>query len=258
MYLKENKMARKRVAILVLAGMISSIGCNKVLAGMISSLGCKKGVNDSLSSSGTSDYFPLQVGNSWVFEKYDLHDSTHSPMGTFSIQVVDTTSIADATYFLVTQDWYEIIPDTVYARKEGDKVFWRLKGRDWLVYDFAAPQGSSWGLPLPYCERFNDSPVRVHANALSEEGYDEGIGTDPNKRYFGFEPPWIEGAWYEVYLADVGPVFIKWYPTEMEAWDIGRLKEAHVGGKVISGDDIVTSVSKISFGHLKTMFKKGR
>ena len=210
------------------------------------------------SSGNDADYFPLQVGNSWIFEKYDLHDTTHSPMGTFSIQVLGATSVADTTYFLVTQDWTEVIPDTIYVRKEGDKVFWRLKGRDWLVYDFAAPQGSSWELLLPCCEPFNDPPFQVCANALKDGGYYEGIGRDPNKRYFGFEPPWIEGAWYEVYLADVGPVFIRRYPTEMELWYIGRLKEAHIGGKVISGDDIVTSVSKKSFGQLKAMFEKGR
>ncbi len=203
-----------------------------------------------------SDYFPLQVGNLWIFEKYDLNDTTYSTsMGTFSIQVTDTTSIADTTYFVVTQDWYDMIPDTVYARKEGQKVFWRLKGKDYLIYDFAAPQGSSWELPLPYFERFSNPPGRVRANELREEGFDQGIGTDPNRRYFGFEPPWAEGAWYEVYLADVGPVFIKWYPTETEVWDIGKLKEAHVGGKVIPGD-AVTPISRTTFGQLKTIFKE--
>ena len=199
------------------------------------------------------DYFPLQVGNLWVFEKYDLHGYSTSSMGTFSIQVVDTTSIADTTYFLITQDWTARIPDTVYARKEGQKIFWRLEDREWLAYDFAAPQGSSWELFLPYFGNY--PPAQVRANALSEDGLDQGIGTDPSRRYFGFEPYPFESDWYEVYLADVGPVFIKYYPTELEAWDIGRLKEAHVGGKVISGD---TVVSGRTFGYLKAIFKEGK
>ena len=77
---------------------------------------------------------------------------------------------------------------------------------------------------------------------------------DTNRQYFGFLPYWGGQPWYEVYYADVGPVYIKQTPQLAEIWDIGKLKEAHVGGRVIYVDNGV-SVPIKSWYDVKKMFR---
>ncbi len=68
------------------------------------------------------NYFPLRVGNRWDYIKLESHDYT--AIGSFSIEVADTTIIAGRKYFVINQNWNVNIPNTVYARKEGTITFY--------------------------------------------------------------------------------------------------------------------------------------
>ena len=56
--------------------------------------------------------------------------------------------------------------------------------------------------------------------------------------------------WDEVFEVGVGPIYITHLTDEVEAWNFGLLKEAHIGGQIIIRDQ-ATSVEQTSWGQLK-------
>ncbi len=121
------------------------------------------------------DFFPLEVGNRWVFQKYDVrYLDTLRVEETVSTEVIGQVQLQERSYFVVRQDWNWFLPDTLYLRKEGAQVFRYIEQpdtvaagtlaqdmdspdphpldsnqTDWLMYDFEAAQGTFWDLPLP-------------------------------------------------------------------------------------------------------------
>ena len=77
------------------------------------------------------DFFPLEVGNRWVFQKYDVrYPDTLRLEETVSTEVLGQVQLQDRSYFVVRQDWNWILPDTLFLRKEGAHVFRYLEQPD--------------------------------------------------------------------------------------------------------------------------------
>ena len=226
------------------------------------------------------DFFPLEVGNRWVFQKYDTNLSYPDTLrveGTVSTEVLGQVQLQERSYFVVRQDWNGFLPDTLYLRKEGAQIFRYLEQSDtvafgtlaqdwdrldphlldpnqtdWLMYDFEAPQGTSWDLPLP------DHLSYVYiwwvlVNARWPDDTDFQLA--PSQRLFRFLSTGFAAEWDEVFEVGVGPVYITHLIGEIEVWDFGLLKEAHIGGQTIIRDR-ATSVKQTSWGQVKTSLEE--
>lgn len=236
------------------------------------------------------DFFPLEVGNRWVFQKYD--PNIRSPEivrleETVSTEVIGQVELKERSYFVVRQDWNWFLPDTLYLRKEGAQVFRYIEQSDtvaagilaqdvdspdpvpldpnqtdWLVYDFGAPQGTFWDLPLPDVA---DPPyvmiwwVIVNARWPGDADPSEWVNDlwvddivqVASSRFFRFlGTAWSESEWDEVFEMGVGPIYFWRLTTETEIWDFGLLREAHIGGQTITRD-LTTSVEQTSWGQIK-------
>ncbi len=247
----------------------------------------------STAQAEEGDFFPLEVGNRWVFQKYDTRYSNVFRLGpeeTVSTEVIGQVQLKERSYFVVRQDWNGNLPDTLYLRKEGAQVFRYLEQpdtvaagdlaqdmdspdphpldpnqTDWLVYDFEAPQGTAWDLPLP---EKPSSPFVVIWWVLpggvlpdpfrNPSGWGgcclpEPFRLAPTQRLFRFFSTGFTEEWDEVFEVGVGPIYITRFTTEVELWNFGLLKEAHIGGQIITRDwDWTTPVEQISWGQLKT------
>ena len=236
--------------------------------------------------SEAGDFFPLEVGNRWVFQLYDVrYSETFRLEETISMEVTGQVQLKEHSYFVVQKPWNVFLPEdrTIYLRKEGSQVFCYIEqpdtladgiltpGRDtpglrpideendwpiyvdpnqpdWLLYDFAAPQGSVWDLPLP--EYWAPNPYAVIWWVRADPLWDAPI--PPSQKFFTFvSTTYVDGGrWDEVFEVNVGPVYFRIFPQEIEALDFGRLKEAHIGGQTILRDQI-TSVEQTSWGQVK-------
>lgn len=126
------------------------------------------------------DFFPLEVGNRWIFQKYNSNIKYPEIVRleeTASTEVIGQVQLKDQSYFVVRQDWSWLLLDTLYLREAGAQVFRYIEQpdtvafgslaqnwdrpdphplhpldpnqTDWLMYDFGASQGTFWDLPLP-------------------------------------------------------------------------------------------------------------
>jgi hypothetical protein len=96
-----------------------------------------------------TSYFPLAIGNQWVYE------ATNYP-NPDTITVVDTQTVNGKLYFAFRENssssyrytWYSndnnkiYIVDTLAARLDSPNI------REYMIYDFSANTGNSWGVPL--------------------------------------------------------------------------------------------------------------
>ncbi len=242
----------------------------------------------STAQAEEGDFFPLEVGNRWVFQKYDVrYPDIFRLEETVSTEVIGQVQLKERSYFVVRQDWNWFLPDTLYLRKEGAQVFRYLEQpdtvaagdlaqdmdspdipdtdrqpldpnqTDWLVYDFEAPQGTAWDLPLP--EKSSSPFVAIWW--VFPDPIPDWLGCCRPKlfqlastqRLFLFFSTLYSMEWEEVFEVGVGPIYITTFTTELELWDFGLLKEAHIGGQIITRDwtDWTTSVEQISWGQLK-------
>ena len=81
------------------------------------------GVMDA-SRAEERDFFPLEVGNRWVFQQYDRRYEKTLPLAqTVSIEVIDQIQLNELSYFVLRKDWNTFLPDTLFIRKEGPRVF---------------------------------------------------------------------------------------------------------------------------------------
>ena len=70
------------------------------------------------------DFFPLEVGNRWVFQIYDKQYDDVFPLDlTLSIEVTGQVQLQGRAYFVVQQEHSWALSDTLYLRKEGTQVF---------------------------------------------------------------------------------------------------------------------------------------
>ena len=227
--------------------------------------------------SEAGDFFPLEVGNRWVFQLYDVrYSETFQLEQTISMEVTGQVQLKEHSYFVVQKPWNVFLPEgrTIYLRKEGSQVFCYIEQpdtvafgssaqdrdrpdifpldpnqTDWLLYDFAAPQGSVWDLPLP--EYWAPNPYTVIWWVfLNVRWPGEPVQVIPSQRFFYFSSTVHEVEWEETFEVCVGLVYFTRFTTEVEAWNFAHLKEAHISGQTILRDHI-TSVGQTSWGQVK-------
>ena len=246
-----------------------------LIGGLLLLVGPVSHFADSYESEA-GDFFPLEVGNRWVFQLYDVrYSETFQLEETISMEVTGQVQLKEHSYFVVQKPWNVFLPEdrTIYLRKEGSQVFCYIEQPDtvafgtsaqdrdrpdpfpldpnqpdWLLYDFAAPQGSVWDLPLP--EYWAPNPYTVIWWVFLNPSRADPV--PPNQKFFTFlSTTYVDGGrWDEVFEVNVGPVYFRIFPQEIEALDFGRLKEAHIGGQTIIRDQI-TSVDQTSWGQVK-------
>ena len=244
----------------------------------------------STAQAEEGDFFPLEVGNRWVFQKYDpniRYPEIVRLEETVSTEVIGQVQLKERSYFVVRQDWNWILPDTLYLRKEGAQVFRYIEQpdtvaygilaqdmdspdphpldpnqTDWLMYDFEAPQGTFWDLPLQVLNPPDPLSIDiwwVFVNARWEGDIDPPnweccwgvLQLAPTQRFFRFSSTVYAVELDEVFEVGVGPIYITHLTSENEIWDFGLLKEAHIGGQTIIRD-ATTPVEPTSWGQLKT------
>ena len=75
------------------------------------------------------DFFPLEVGNRWVFQKYDVrYPDTLRLEETVSTEVIGQVQLKERLYFVVRQNWNWFLPDTLYLRYElqQEGILWEM------------------------------------------------------------------------------------------------------------------------------------
>jgi len=240
--LMENKMARKGVVILILAGIISS-------------LGCQKGVTNSTSGGAMQDYFPLHVGNTWTY----VYDEVGGQQREESYSIVETRKIEEYEYFVFDKcprfflSDLMISDDAIVRKTEYGDVVLRLGDQDILVYNFS--------------DTILDSMRVIHADSIP--GQPAGIdfitcllsiedtvvtpaGTFDHCYRFSLGTAQIIGVWIEVWFApQVGPVRIMVY-GEVGNTDM-FLRSAAVNGRHYGA----AGVNRGSWGEIKAQYKEG-
>ena len=117
--------------------------------------------------------FPLEVGNRWIYQKYDVRYSDilrveETPFkggpewdwrsgghkATVSTEVIGQVQLQKRSYFVVRQDWNWFLPDTLYLRKEGMHVFRYLEQPDTIAagtpaQEHGSPDSKPWKLLDP-------------------------------------------------------------------------------------------------------------
>ena len=90
-----------------------------------------------------SDYFPLQVGNTWIYDLYEWPDVL---VLQDTISIIDSLSIENKTYFLFNEYFTSKLQleDSVYLRVEADKVYRYKDDHEEVWFNFAAHEGDSW------------------------------------------------------------------------------------------------------------------
>lgn len=93
------------------------------------SISCSKNTDSELNPGSTSDdYFPLETGNYWQWQYFP------------KIEVIQTKELAGKIYFAMAS-----VNDTVYYRKENNKVYSRTKNtNEALVFDLGAKVNDTW------------------------------------------------------------------------------------------------------------------
>ena len=134
--------------------------------------------------------------------------------------------IAGKKYFVINQNWNVNIPNTIYARKEGLKIFWYLNDREIMAYDFEASYGESWELILPKSDE--NEPLHIIVTKLNEETMDN-LYALLTRRCFSFECVGYNDIWYELYSENEGSLFIRWYQPEVGEWFIGVISDLNLG-----------------------------
>ncbi len=110
-------------------------------------LGCSaEGVD--LQSAGTS-YFPLSVGNRWIFQSERIDEATVPTTRTDSIVVIARTKVQGHSYYHVLGSWPGFSNGGLWVRRDdSEHVSWaQTPGRDLgVLFDFDAAVGQRWPL----------------------------------------------------------------------------------------------------------------
>ncbi len=187
----------------------------------------------SSAKADSTDYFPLQVGNTWIF---DLYEWPNLFVMQDTISIIDSLKIDDKTWFLFNR-YFTIhrLEDSVYLRKEEDKVYRYQKGREELWFDFAANEGDSWQVRIFFAPEDTLVPVTVK---LIKKSFDFSLNNRAFENGCNFE--FVLGAdygWTYTLVPKFGCVFsgvISIWPRDF------RFRNGSIDGIVYP--DLVTSV----------------
>lgn len=151
------------------------------------------------------DFFPLAYSNFWDFRKLNL-ENEKVLNETFSISIIDTTIINEKKYFLMLQGWNDLLPDTLYVRKEAFRVFWHMNGKDLMVYDFEATLNSSWEVTLSAFGNNKEQILIIKKLNMDDVSL-------YNQQYLKFSIQGSNVYWFESFAINIGLCIII-YPNQ--------------------------------------------
>ena len=203
-----------------------------------------------------ADYFPLQIGNWW---EYDVRNQRRA-RGTFKASVIDTTSMNERTYFLLTGYRSlgtvflagDIPADTLLVRKEGAKVFFRnFDGQDILFYNFAAGEDDIWYIPRDWAPGAV-WPARFSVYVNWDPELSQRLTPSEGHVFIGFG---ADGAanWVEEFARGIGPVGSIFWAAE-DGPRVITLRRALINNQERSFG--TTVVGQRSWGRIKWQFLK--
>ena len=125
-----------------------------------------------------SDYFPLTLGNYWVFNSYELYNNNRKISGTEkrdSVVVEKKLTLEGKTASLLSVYRDEQIYDSIYISKETSKVYMlfdendidvpNFKSQWFLIADFSKTSNTEWHLYdsilTNYSYNFEDSTINT-------------------------------------------------------------------------------------------------
>lgn len=131
-----------------------------------------------------NDYFPLELGNRWIYTSTTDHEIVEI--------VIDTVTINNKKYYKIDID---PSPWDLYCRKESLKVYVldTLNYQDILIYDFSLDEGDTI-----FIKTRNDNILLLYGSYLVVESYDTTIITD-NTTYdncfaFSHQPAFVDAG----------------------------------------------------------------
>ncbi len=163
---------------------------------------CLSTTNTRSQTPDASDYFPLQVGNTWIFDLYEFPDIF---VLRDTISIIDSMVLDDKTYFLFDKYFtIEGLEDSVYLRSENDKVFRYQNGREELWFDFSANEGDDWSIKMRTA--WEDTLVQVSVS-LDKKQYTRTINNRilTNLFYFFFDYA-VDWGWSYTLAPELGCV----------------------------------------------------
>ncbi|MDZ7725148.1 MAG: T9SS type A sorting domain-containing protein [candidate division KSB1 bacterium] len=150
-----------------------------------------------------SDYFPLRIGNTWVFDLYEWPDKF---VLQDTISIIDSLEIDGKTYFLFDH-FFTIhrLEDSVYVRTSADKVYRYYDGREELWFDLGANEGDSWLIKTHFVAEDTLVPVKV---SLDKKNYSFSVNNRKleNCYFFGFDFA-VDYGWTYLLAPKIGCVY---------------------------------------------------
>jgi len=97
--------------------------------------------NNAAQTLGTTDYFPLKVGNTWIYLSFEVPPYYYPD----TLQIVRTEMMNDTLYYVQNRPDGNPHGLSKYLRKDSvGNVYGRISGRDQMIYDVSADVGSKW------------------------------------------------------------------------------------------------------------------
>jgi hypothetical protein len=116
--------------------------------------GCNQHAVDVVPAG--ESYFPLSVGNRWVFDRYAAaYSESAQPLGRDTVLIDARTKVAGRTYYHLRTTWPGFSGDGGWVRRDTEgNLFWSAfpGGPGNLYMHFDAAVGQRWPLP----EEFSD------------------------------------------------------------------------------------------------------
>jgi len=107
----------------------------------------------------TAEYFPLQVGNNWVY-KSSLDNAE------WNYEITDTKIIGTNIYYELVRTFPDGTKDTNYFRRSEDNVIQiYYEGKDHLYIDFNKPLNEAWNTFGDYYGYIRQRDIRTDVDA---------------------------------------------------------------------------------------------
>ncbi|MCI0530372.1 MAG: hypothetical protein L0Y74_00235, partial [candidate division Zixibacteria bacterium] len=156
------------------------------------------GCNDTPFSPGETGFFPLNVGNTWIYES---DSDRFGPPFENKVEIVGVSNIAGRSYFVFETIYHSTstIPayrDTCYYRSDGEgKIFGFREGEEFLYIDFNREVNEKWQSRGEYIGVIQGKNKIVEVPA--------GRFTNVTQVYFDI-PQYVDDEFCENYAPGVG------------------------------------------------------